>query len=217
MKKWTKLFMSLSLATVLGGHVSTTAFAHANHSHEKLPHQEGIFEDSEVKDRQLTDWTGDWQSVYPYMEKGELEMVMRYKANKEGATKTFEEYTEYYMTGYETDVNRIVIDGKTGEVSFHTKDKTVSAKYEYEGYKILTYQSGKKGVRYLFTAVGETNGAPKHIQFSDHEIYPTDTHHFHIYFSDIPHEELLKEMEHWPTYYPSELDVYEIIDEMIAH
>ncbi|MBF0936408.1 ZinT/AdcA family metal-binding protein [Abiotrophia defectiva] len=24
-------------------------------------------------------------------------------------------------------------------------------------------------------------------------------------------------MENWPTYYPSDLDVYEIIDEMIAH
>ncbi|WP_291427619.1 ZinT/AdcA family metal-binding protein [Abiotrophia sp.] len=28
---------------------------------------------------------------------------------------------------------------------------------------------------------------------------------------------MLEEMENWPTYYPSDLDVYEIIDEMIAH
>ncbi|WP_298078105.1 ZinT/AdcA family metal-binding protein [uncultured Abiotrophia sp.] len=28
---------------------------------------------------------------------------------------------------------------------------------------------------------------------------------------------MLEEMENWPTYYPSNLDVYEIINEMIAH
>ncbi|WP_303766081.1 ZinT/AdcA family metal-binding protein [Abiotrophia defectiva] len=27
----------------------------------------------------------------------------------------------------------------------------------------------------------------------------------------------MEEMENWPTYYPSNLDVYEIIDEMIAY
>ncbi|MCW6662236.1 metal-binding protein ZinT [Aerococcaceae bacterium NML201209] len=219
MKNLAVLLATFSLATtvVIGG--TNPAFAHGSHSHhhEKKPHQEGIFEDEEVKDRALTDWSGDWQSVYPYLKNNELDMVMRHKANAEDAKKTFEEYKEYYLKGYETDVDRIIIDGETGEVSFYRGDDVKTVKYEYVGYKILTYESGKKGVRYLFTAVGETNGAPKHFQFSDHEISPTIAHHFHLYFGDESHEELLKELENWPTYYPADLDVYEIIDEMIAH
>lgn len=219
MKKLALLFAAFGLVTAPITSSTTTVFAHGSHSHshEKQPHQEGIFEDEEVKDRALTDWSGDWQSVYPYLKNDELDMVMRYKANAEGATKTFDEYKAYYMKGYETDVDRIVIDGETGEVSFYRGSDVKTAKYQYEGYKILTYESGKKGVRYLFTAVGDTNGAPKHFQFSDHEIAPTVSEHFHIYFGDESHEELLKELENWPTYYPADLDVYEIIDEMIAH
>lgn len=197
--------------------ISQPVLSHSHHHHEKLPHQEGIFEDEQVEDRTLSDWTGDWQSVYPYMISGDLDMVMRYKSNQEDATKTFEEYKTYYLKGYETDVDRIIIDGESGEIIFYRGDKSVSATYQYEGYKILTYASGKKGVRYLFTSSNPESDAPQFIQFSDHEIAPTQSHHFHLFFSDEPHEVLLEEMENWPTYYPSELDRYEIVDEMIAH
>ena len=80
MKKLLKICVALSLITGFGVINTVTVDAHGSHSHEKLPHQEGIFEDSEVKDRALTDWSGDWQSVYPYLKAGELDMVMRYKA-----------------------------------------------------------------------------------------------------------------------------------------
>lgn len=210
------LFLLLSLIALAISPVS--AFAHGNHSHHEVkPHQKGVFEDSQVSDRTLSDYSGDWQSVYPYMESGELDMVMRYKSKAEGATKTFEEYKEYYLAGYKTDVTRIVIDGDSGKITFYKGDQASTATYRYDGYKILTYKSGKKGVRYLFTAEGDSQGAPKHIQFSDHEIGPTKAEHFHIFAGDQDHEKLLEEMENWPTYYPSNLDVYEIIDEMIAH
>ena len=84
------LFLLLSLIALAVSPVS--AFAHGNHSHHEVkPHQKGVFEDSQVSDRTLSDYSGDWQSVYPYMESGELDMVMRYKSKAEGATKTFEE------------------------------------------------------------------------------------------------------------------------------
>jgi Zn/Cd-binding protein ZinT len=58
------------------------------------------------------------------------------------------EYREYYKKGYATDVDQIGIEDNVME--FHV-GKTVNAcKYTYSGYKILTYASGKKGVRYLF-------------------------------------------------------------------
>ena len=46
-------------------------------------------------------------------------------------------------------------------------------KYDYDGYKILTYKSGKKGVRYLFECKDPESKAPKYIQFSDHIICTT--------------------------------------------
>ena len=42
----------------------------------------------------------------------------------------------------------------------------------YDGYKILTYSSGKKGVRYLFTATDSqaADNPYQYVQFSDHQI-----------------------------------------------
>jgi zinc transport system substrate-binding protein len=57
---------------------------------------------------------------------------------------------------------------------------------------------------------------PQYIQFSDHNIFPVDSHHFHLYWGD-DREELLEEVTHWPTYYPSELDEDGIVRDMLAH
>ncbi|MEH7086124.1 metal-binding protein ZinT, partial [Neobacillus drentensis] len=174
----------------------------------------GIFQDDEVEDRELSDWEGDWQSVYPFLLDGSLDEVLQKKVetNKD---KTFEEYKDYYKVGYETDIERIVIKDNT--ITFYKNGEGKTGEYKYHGYKILTYESGNRGVRYLFDLVGEVNGVPKHVQFSDHIIYPTKSEHYHIYFGDEEHDTLLNELENWPTYYPSNLSGKEIVEEMNAH
>ncbi len=184
-----------------------------DHDHGKKPHQEGIFEDEEVQDRELSDWEGQWQSVFPYLQDGTLDEVMKHKA--ESGDMTAEEYKDYYTTGYKTDVDHIEI--KDNMIQFTRGEETVTGEYEYEGYKILTYESGKKGVRYLFTKVGGDESAPETVQFSDHEIAPTKVGHYHIYFGDESHEEMLEEMDHWPTYYPADMNGEEIKEEMLHH
>lgn len=92
-----------------------------NHSHDHAPKQDknvynGYFEDNQVKDRKLSDWEGDWQSVYPHLKDGTLDAVFAHKA-KHG-DKSAKEYSDYYEIGYRTDVDRIVIKGD--EVSFYT-------------------------------------------------------------------------------------------------
>lgn len=174
----------------------------------------GIFEDDEVEDRELSDWEGDWQSVYPYLLDETLDEVLKKKAETK-KDKTFEEYKEYYKIGYETDVERIVIKDDT--ITFYRNGEGKTGKYKYHGYEILTYEAGNRGVRYLFDLVDGEEGVPKHVQFSDHNIYPTKSHHFHIYFGDADHETLLKELENWPTYYFSHLSGEEIAEEMMAH
>jgi len=108
--------------------------------------------------------------------------------------------------------------GKEKTITLLVKNgKVSSSKYNYKGYQIYVYKSGNKGVRYFFEAADTSSGAPKYIQFSDHEIAPVHPEHFHLYFGNESFAALSEEMEHWPTYYPEGLDGDEIADEMIGH
>ncbi|WP_231125506.1 metal-binding protein ZinT [Vreelandella piezotolerans] len=174
----------------------------------------GYFDDAQIADRALSDWEGDWQSVYPYLLDGTLDPVFAHKA--EQGDKTAEEYKAYYDTGYATDVERIVIDGSS--VTFFANGESMTGDYQYDGYEILNYEAGNRGVRFIFELADDASedALPHYIQFSDHSIYPTDAGHYHLYWGD-DREALLEELTHWPTYYPSSLSGEEIVDEMLAH
>lgn len=175
----------------------------------------GYFQDSDIRDRSLNDWTGQWQSVYPYLLDGTFDQVWDYKAKAKGASKTAEEYKAYYTTGYKTDVEAINITDKT--MTFIVNGKEHKYTYKYVGYKILTYEKGNRGVRFLFEAQEKDAGNYKYVQFSDHAIAPNKAGHFHIYFGGSSQEALLEELENWPTYYPKEMTGLDIAQEMLAH
>ncbi|MDR1599726.1 MAG: zinc ABC transporter substrate-binding protein [Oscillospiraceae bacterium] len=165
-----------------------------------------------IKDRpSLVDWNGDWQSLYPYIGDGSLDKVWEAK-NAANDAKTPEEYKEAALYNYNTDVDRLVIKGES--ITFYTKDKTVSARYEYMG--TVRIFEGTWWVRYAFKAVGETNGAPRYILYSDHLIEPTVVEHFHLYMGD-DYDALVNNSTIYPTYYPASLTTDEIADEMIGH
>lgn len=214
------LSMSASqLAAAQESHQHAENDSHHDHQHEHGHEHEhdndiysGHFEDSQIEDRSLSDWEGDWQSVYPYLKDGTLDEVFAHKA-EHGSDKTAEEYKQYYEKGYQTDVDRIVINGNT--VTFHRDGTEASGEYLYDGYEILTYEAGNRGVRYIFQ-LEDGSQLPEYIQFSDHSIYPTDASHFHLYWGD-DREALLDEVSNWPTYYPSAMDGTEVAHEMMAH
>lgn len=181
-----------------------------NHGDDKI--YNGYFEDDQVKDRELSDWAGDWQSVYPYLMDGTLAPVMEHKA--EHGEKTAEDYRAYYEIGYETDVQRITIEGD--QVTFYEEGEPVTGTYASDGYEILTYKKGNRGVRFIFAKTKGDEDAPAFIQFSDHIIAPQDADHYHLYWGD-DRAKLLEELENWPTYYPSELSKEEIVKQMMAH
>ncbi|MBA2781072.1 metal-binding protein ZinT [Billgrantia kenyensis] len=183
-----------------------------DHSHDEDIYA-GFFEDSQIEDRSLSDWEGDWQSVYPYLQDGTLDEVFAHKA-EQSDERTAEEYKEYYETGYRTDVDRIVIEGDS--VTFYEDDQEKTGQYVYDGYEILTYDAGNRGVRFILEREEGDEEMPQYIQFSDHAIFPTDAHHFHLYWGD-DREALLEELTNWPTYYPSHLDAEGIVQEMLAH
>jgi zinc transport system substrate-binding protein len=183
------------------------------HSHDHNSQiYKGYFEDNQVADRPLADWAGDWQSVYPYLQNGTLDPVMAHKA--ESGDQTAEEYRAYYQIGYETNVDRITIEGDT--VTFYEDGKPLEAQYRSDGYEVLTYEKGNRGVRFIFERTAGDEAAPRFIQFSDHKIAPEAADHYHLYWGN-DRAALLEELTNWPTYYPSSLSANEIVDEMIAH
>ncbi|TDM02255.1 metal-binding protein ZinT [Macrococcus carouselicus] len=201
--------------------ISTEEHQHShehNHDHHHMTDAEkkvydGYFKDNQVKDRALTDWEGDWQSVYPLLKDGTLDDVFKHKAEQK-PEMTASEYKDYYTTGYKTDISRIVIGKEM--IDFYRDDRKFSGKYTYDGKEILNYKKGNRGVRFIFKKTAGDSEAPQYIQFSDHNIAPKLADHFHIYMGD-DRAALLKEMEHWPTYYFSDLSGEEIAEEMMAH
>lgn len=182
------------------------------HSHGDPKIYAGYFEDSQIKDRPLADYAGDWQSVYPYLKDGSLDSVWTHKAEK--GTSTAEEIRAEYEVGYKTDVNRITIDGDA--VTFFKEGQPSKGTYAYDGREILTYKKGNRGVRFIFKKTDGDATAPQYIQFSDHGIAPNKADHYHLYWGN-DRAALLKEITNWPTYYPSSLKAKQIVSEMKAH
>ncbi|NTJ43253.1 metal-binding protein ZinT [Agrobacterium larrymoorei] len=217
-----------ALALTLGSALvfSTATLAHAtqtqadshehshshDHSEEAKKVYDGYFDDSQIKPRPLSDWDGDWQSVYPYLMDGALDPVMQHKAEHGG--KSAKEYRDYYEIGYKTDVYRIVIEGD--DVTFYRNEKALKATYASDGFEVLTYEKGNRGVRFIFKKTGGDEAAPKFIQFSDHIIAPEKAGHYHLYWGD-DRAKLLKELTNWPTYYPASLSGKQIVHEMLEH
>ena len=184
-----------------------------DHGHS---HGEEAFTLADVKDRALTDWAGDWQSVYPYLLDKTLDPVMEHKA--ENGEKTAGEYYEQYKTAYMTDIDRVNITRNS--MTFYRNGVPVKANYSYKGTGIITEDDGSLWVRYKFEAAGNApKGAPRYVMFSDHLIAPAKTEHFHLYVSDESFDALMADTNpvNYPTYYPVGLTKEAIVAEMIGH
>lgn len=212
------MLFAAPLALALFGFAAPQVLAHGSHGHSHASKEEtaakGYFEDTDVAERPLSDWAGDWQSVWPLLRDGTLDPVMAQKAKT--GSKTAEEYRAYYETGYRTDVAAISISAG-GEFTFTREDGSrLTGQYANDGTEILTYEKGNRGVRFIFKKVSGDAAAPGFIQFSDHRISPSVSDHYHLYWGD-DRAALLQEVTHWPTYYPAKLSADEILHEMLAH
>ena len=200
-----------NIVVVGGSGVVHEGEGHA-HSHGDPQIYAGYFEDSQIQDRPLADYAGDWQSVFPYLQDGTLDTVWEHKA--EHGTGAADAIRAEYETGYRTDVERITIADDV--VTFYRNGRPIEARYAADGRETLTYKKGNRGVRFIFRKTDGDAEAPRFIQFSDHKIAPEKTDHYHLYWGD-DRAALLNEVTNWPTYYPSSLSATQIVREMKAH
>ena len=189
------------------------------HEHEESDahsHEVSTFEDDQVEDRPLSNWAGEWQSAYPYAVDGSLDEGFAHKA--ESGKMTAEEYKQYYITGYETNIAKIVIDGDTNVITYTDVDgNTCQSEYKALGYYIQNWSTGTKAAMYRFEAVDKESGAPIYIEFNDHIIEDVKAEHFHFRASSESFDAIQDPENKWPTFYPADFDADEMLAAFVGH
>ena len=207
----------INLLDVLGDSVKTEetveGMQEEEHDHDH-GHNEEITKD-DIKDRTLSDFAGEWKSLYPYLLNGDLDEYCEHKAEEdEDSSTTKDTYLEKYKASWQCDANKITINGN--KITFtYTDGKSVSAEYTYAGYQPKLNDEGKiRSVRYQFETT--STDAPKYVQFNDHGHEPGEAEHFHIYFSNDGFDALM-DIKTNPFFVGGSLSVDEILDELMGH
>ena len=186
---------------------------HGHHHHDEDAeeaaghHHSVAFKDSDVKDRSLSEFNGEWTSAYVYYKDGALDAAIKFTSEQEPKTD-LAALRKCYDQGLKTSIDYINIKGSN--VSFTTNGKTTEAKYVYAGYRIVQYSAGNRGVRYFYEVKGKSNGCPKYIGFNDHMIAPAKPEHYHFYSSNISIDDMCAESDNWPTYFPKNYSKEEV-------
>ena len=190
---------------------------HHEHGHDEHGHhgkEVSTFDDHDVKDRNLSDWAGEWQSPYPLVLNGSLDEAWEEKA--EDGKKTAAEYKEYYKTGYKTDIASVSIKGD--KITYkYDNGKSVSAKYKYVGYFIQVLSGGTKAAMYRFENNDKKSAAPKFIEINDHMIESAPAAHFHLRMSNTSFDAIEDPEKYWPTFFPASMTAHEIGEHLSGH
>ena len=192
------------------------------HEHD---HDHGEIVESEIKDRPLSDFAGDFQSVLPYFEDGTLDEYITEEAEEH--EKSFAEMKQEFLEKGKSDYNTLSIKHNT--VSFQTSSETVSAEYEYLGFQPVKDDDGDvTSVWYTFQSKDPASGVPVYLAFNDHgtgadvheeehEEHEEEIAHFHLRYGNENIDALIDE-ENWaPTFYAANAPSEEIKEAVAGH
>lgn len=182
-----------------------------DHDHE---HEHTEIKEEDIKDRELTDFAGNWQSLYPLLESGELEEYVEHHAEENG--EPIEEVREELSEKWGCDVTEVGIDGNM--ISFKYSDGIQkSGEYEYAGYSPVLAEDGDiHAVLYKYESV--SGDSPKYVMFNDHGCEPAKAEHFHIiYGDDTDFDTTLKNFTYNPFFIPVGLNGEEAVEMLEGH
>ncbi|EWM52410.1 metal ABC transporter solute-binding protein, Zn/Mn family [Ruminococcus flavefaciens] len=179
------------------------------HSHD---HDEEITED-DIKPREVSEFEGEWQSLYPVLMTGALDEYVEYQAEKKAIT--VEESRAEIEEKWNCGVKNIIIKGNDITL-IYDDGKEVTGTYEYAGFATKKDDTGKiTSIRHEFLEK-EGNG-PKYVMLNDHGHEPADSvEHFHIYFGDNNFDELVTTTSN-PFFVDSKLDAEGCLDNVMGH
>lgn len=157
---------------------------------------------SDIRDRALTDWLGDWQSVLPYIQDGSMDSFISAKSVETETTHLTQwvRYLKQFATSY---TNITIEDGRA---SFVSQIGTVSANYHYNGYMIAESSHGP-AVWYTYQCDQPESGAPLYLAFNDHghgipgEHDGEEVGHYHLRYSYEDIDGLVSLGEWSPTFF----------------
>lgn len=204
----------INLLEVLGDSVKTEEMVEGMQESDHDHHHEEIAEE-DIEDRTLSEFEGNWQSLYPLLLNGDLDEYCEHKAEEDGDENASKEtYFEKYKTSWACEADTILIDGD--KITFTYRDGTTStAEYTYAGYSTKKDEDGDiSSVRYQFKT-DDTN-APTYVQFNDHGHEPGAVEHFHIYFGNESFESFMDSTTN-PYFMPAEFTTDKILEELMGH
>lgn len=160
---------------------------HEHHDSHAHSHASEIHAD-DIKDRSLSEFNGEWQSLYPILVSGKLEEYVEHQAEEKG--KSEKEMQKEIEAKWNCDAKLVKIDGNKITLTYDN-GKSVSGTYKYVGYAVKKNDEGKiTNVRYKFET--KDKNAPKYVMFNDHGFEPAkEVAHFHFYFGNNNFEEFM--------------------------
>ena len=182
---------------------------HEAHSHS---HTAEIHAD-DIKDRTLSEFNGEWQSLYPVLMSGELEEYVEHQAEEKA--KSEKDMRKEIADKWNCGVKIVKINGDKITINYDN-GKSVSGKYAYAGYAIKKNEEGKiTNVRYKFEA--KDSGVPKYVMFNDHGFAPSEkVAHFHFYYGDKNFEEFM-DSKIISYFVDSKLSAHQCEDLLLGH
>ncbi|MBQ9679183.1 MAG: zinc ABC transporter substrate-binding protein [Ruminococcus sp.] len=180
----------------------------ADHDHE---HGHDEIEETDIKDRTLAEFNGEWKSLIPLLNNGDLDEYVEHEAEEESETK--ENITNELAEKWACNATEIAI--KDNKITFTYEDgKTAEAEYTYAGYSLKKDEDGDiTGVRYQFET--DSANAPKYVQFNDHGHEPAEeVEHFHVYFGNESFGALTNASAN-PFFVPKKTTAEEVLSELM--
>lgn len=169
-----------------------------NHNHNHDHDHDHDHEDQEKReDVKLSDWDGDWNSVYAYKDDAEVLKGVESEAKEDG--KEPKAFLEEKMENREFDFGGMVVDGD--KVIFHKGKANEEGETKEVAYKFTEAAPMEHGGATMYWYVFETESkdVPKYMALMD--VHGEDTMaHFHVRLGDDKAKLVDSEDEWYPTF-----------------
>ncbi|MBR6079826.1 MAG: zinc ABC transporter substrate-binding protein [Treponema sp.] len=204
----------INLMEVLGDRVKEEEVVEGMQEEDEHEHSYSSEIDAhDIKDRKLSEFNGEWQSLYPVLMDGGLGEYVEHQAEENGKSEA--EMKKEIAAKWNCGVKKIKVSGDKISITYDG-GKSVSGKYSYAGYAVKKNDEGKiTNVRYKFES--KDKNVPRFVMFNDHGYAPAkEVAHFHFYFGNNSFEEFMNSKVN-SYFVDSKLSAHECEDLLLGH